>query len=83
MLTSIRWTEPGVSNGGVGEGTEVAEVFGSPIEEATVSTSQTPPHPRASGDWTTNQRIHMEGPRPQAPYVAEYGLVGHYWEEQA
>jgi hypothetical protein len=26
---------------------------------ATVSTSQTP---RAAGDWTTNQRVHMEGP---------------------
>jgi hypothetical protein len=33
-----------------------------------------PPAPR---DWTTNQRIHMEGPMALATYVAEDGLVGH------
>ena len=36
----------------------------------------------APADWTTNQRIHMEGPRAPAAYVAENGLVGHQWEEQ-
>jgi hypothetical protein len=34
--------------------------------------------PGASGDWTTNQRVHMA---PSA-YVAEDGLVGHQWEER-
>jgi hypothetical protein len=33
-------------------------------------------------DWTTNQRIHMEGPMSLAAYVAEDGLVGHQWEER-
>jgi hypothetical protein len=41
-----------------------------------MSTSQTPP-----GDWTTNQRVHMEGPIAPAAYVAEDGLVGHKWKE--
>jgi hypothetical protein len=35
----------------------------------------------APGDWTTNQRIHVEGPVSLAKYVAEDGLVGHQWEE--
>jgi hypothetical protein len=38
-------------------------------------------HPGAPGDWTTNQRIHMEGSRAPATYVVEDGLVGHQWEE--
>ena len=83
MLAANHWTEHGVPNGGVREGTEEAKGIYSPMEGATVSTNQTLTLPRAPRDWTTNQRIHMEGPRPQAPYVAEYGLVGHYWEEQA
>ena len=37
--------------------------------------------PRAPGDWTTNQRVHMEGPMALATYVAEDGLVGHQWVE--
>ena len=45
-----------------------------------VSTSQTL---RALRDWTTNQRVHMEGPMAPAAYVAEDGLVGHHWEEMA
>ena len=64
---------------GVGEGTEGAEVVCSPMEGATVSTGQTPGAP---GDWTTNQRIHMEGPMALATYVAEDGLAGHQWEER-
>ena len=53
------------------------------MERATVSTGQTlPPHPlpRAPRDWTTNQRIHMQGPRAPATYVAEDGLVGYQWK---
>jgi hypothetical protein len=38
--------------------------------------------PKAPRDWTTNQRIHMEGPMALASYVAEDGLVGHQWEER-
>ena len=41
-----------------------------------------PDPPRATGDWTTNQRIHMEGPMALATYVVEVGLVGHQWEER-
>jgi hypothetical protein len=33
-------------------------------------------------DWTTNQRVYMEGPMELAAYVAEDGLVGHQCEEQ-
>jgi hypothetical protein len=39
--------------------------------------------PRAPRDWTTNQRVHMEGPVALAKYVAEDGLVGHQWEERS
>ena len=37
--------------------------------------------PGAPGDWTTNQRIHMEGPMVLPTYVVEDGLVGHQLEE--
>jgi hypothetical protein len=37
--------------------------------------------PGAPGDWTTNQRVHKEGPIALATYMAEDGLVGHSWEE--
>ena len=37
--------------------------------------------PGAPGDWTTNQRIHMEQPMVLATYVTEDGLVGHQWEK--
>jgi hypothetical protein len=45
---------------------------------AKVSTGQTP---RAPGEWTTNQRVHIKGPMAPATYVAEDGIVGHQWEE--
>ena len=81
MLSANHWTEHGVSNGGVGEGTEGAERVCSPMEGATVSTTvQTLEAPR---DWTTNLRIHMEGPMAPATYIAEDGLVGYQWEEQS
>ena len=38
--------------------------------------------PGALRDWTTNQRVHMEGPMALATYVAEDDLVGHQWEER-
>ena len=31
--------------------------------------------------WTTNQRVHMEGPMAPAAYVAEDGLAGHQGKE--
>jgi hypothetical protein len=37
--------------------------------------------PGAPGDWTTNQRVHMERPMTLDTYVAEDGLVGCQWEE--
>ena len=49
------------------------------MERATVSTDQTPRAPR---DWTTNQRVHMEGPMALATYVAEDGLFGHQREKR-
>ena len=39
-------------------------------------------HPGTPRDWTTNQRVHMEGPMAPAAYVAEDGLVGYQWEER-
>ena len=42
MLAANHWTEPGVPNEGVGEGTEGAERVCSPMEGATVSTGQNP-----------------------------------------
>jgi hypothetical protein len=38
-------------------------------------------YPGTLGAWTTNQRVHMEGPMALATYVAEDGFVGHQWEE--
>jgi hypothetical protein len=49
------------------------------MEGATVTAGQTL---EAPGDWTTNQRIHMEQPMVLAAYVAEDGLVAHQWEER-
>jgi hypothetical protein len=49
------------------------------MEGATVSTGQTPWN--FQGDWTTNQRVHVDGPMTLVEYVAEDGLVGHHWEE--
>jgi hypothetical protein len=36
---------------------------------------------RAPKDWTTNQRVHMEGPMALGAYVAEDSLIGHQWKE--
>jgi hypothetical protein len=38
--------------------------------------------PGAPRDWTTNRKVHMEGPVALATYMADDGLVGHQWEEQ-
>jgi hypothetical protein len=75
MLTANHWTELWVPDGGVGEGTEGAGGGGcSPMGGATVSTSRPP---RTPGDWTINQRVHMEGRIALAVYVIADGLVGH------
>jgi hypothetical protein len=81
MLAANYWTEHGVPNEGIGEGTEGTEGVCSPMGGATVSTGQTPPPP-APGDWITNQRVYREGPMAPAIYVAEDSLVGHQWEER-
>jgi hypothetical protein len=87
-LTTNRWTECGVPDRGVGKDTEEAEGVCSPVcvcvwgGGVTVSIGQTPsPPPEASGDWTTNQRVHIEGPMALAAYVAEDSIVGHQREE--
>ena len=61
------------------KGLKELKVFAALWVGATVSTGQTLGAP---GDWTTNQRIHMEGPMVLATYVAEDGLVGHQWEKR-
>lgn len=38
--------------------------------------------PGVAREWTTNERIHMEGPMMLTTYVAKDGLVGHQWEER-
>jgi hypothetical protein len=53
--------------------------FAAPWREQQCKPARPPGAPR---DWTTNQRVHMEGPMAPAPYVAEGGLVGHQWEER-
>jgi hypothetical protein len=58
-----------------GEGTEEAESVCSPIEVATVSTGQTPLPRGTLGDWTKNQRIHMEGPLALATYGQRMALL--------
>ena len=44
-------------------------------------------HTTVPGNWTTNQRVHMEGTHGSgslilAAYVAEDGLVGYEWEKR-
>jgi hypothetical protein len=48
--------------------------FVAPWREQQCQLTRSPEVPR---DWTTNQRIQMEGPMAPAAYVAEDGLVGH------
>ena len=72
MISAKYWTECRVSDGGVGEETEGADRVCSPMGGATVSTSQTPGAP---SDWTTNKRVHIEGPMTLATYVADDGLM--------
>jgi|UPI0000486DB7 hypothetical protein len=76
MPEANHWIELlGVPDGGVGKGTEGAEEVCRPMGGE--QRCQQARAPGAPGDWTTNQRIHMEGPMALAMYVAEDGLVGH------
>ena len=78
MLKVNHWTEHGVPNGGVREGTEGAEGVCRPMERVTVSTGQTP----WSSQGLNNQPKSTHGrTQAQPAYVAEDGLVGHQWEE--
>ena len=59
--------------------------FAAPWREQQCQQARLPlpgPSPGAPRDWTTNQRIQMEGPMVLATYVVEDGLVGHQWEER-
>jgi hypothetical protein len=77
MLIAIHWTKRRAPSGGVGEGKEM-RVFVAPRKEQ--QQCQQARSPRVSRDWTTNQRVHMEGPMALATYVAEDGLVGRQWD---
>jgi hypothetical protein len=78
MLTANHWTEQRVHDRGGGEGTEGAEGICSPMDGATVSASQNPHTHRAPRNWTTNKKVHMEGPMA----LAKDNFVGHQWEER-
>jgi hypothetical protein len=68
----------GVPSGGVRERTEETKgVCHSKWQQWQLVRS-----PAAPGDWTNNQRVHMEGSIALAAYVAEDGLIGQQWEEQ-
>ena len=75
MLIAKHWTEHGVLDRGIGEGTEGAKDIYSPMGEAKVSTGQ------ASQDWTTSQIIHMKEPVSPVTYVVEDGLDGCQQEQ--
>ena len=75
MITANHWTEHGVLDRGIGEGTEGAKDIYSPMGGARVSTGQ------ATWDWTTSQIIHKKEHISPAAYVAEDGLVGCQQEE--
>jgi hypothetical protein len=53
--------------------------FAAPLEEQQYEQTSTS---RAPWDYTTNQRVHMEGPMAPATYVVEDSLVCHQWEER-
>ena len=59
MHSANHWTEHGVPDGGIGEGTEGAEGVAAPWGEQQCQLTRTP---GALRDWTTNQRVYMEGP---------------------
>ena len=61
----------------LGKGLKELRVFAAPWREQQCQQARSPGAP---GDWTTNQRVHMEGPMALATYVAEDGLVGHQLE---
>jgi hypothetical protein len=79
MLAANHWTEYSVHDEGHGEETEGSERICSPMWEQQGQPARLPESP---GDWTTNQRLHMQGPMALVTYLAEDCLVGHQWEEQ-
>ena len=79
MLPTNYWTEHGGPDGGVGGGTEGAEGCCCHGESNSINR---PTPPGSPGDWTTNQRIHMEGYMVLAEYVAEISHVRYQWEER-
>ena len=75
MITVNHWTDHGVLDREIGEGTEGTKDIYSPMGGARVSIGQ------ATRDWTTSQIIHMKEPISPAAYVAEDGLFGCQQEE--
>ena len=73
MIAANHCTECWVPDGGIVEGTEDAEGDFQPHGESKGVNRKDPP--RDPRDWTSNQRVHIEEPMPQAAYVEEGGLV--------
>jgi hypothetical protein len=69
MLTTNDWTECRVPDGAIREETEGNDEVCSPMEE------QLARPPGAPRDWTTNQRVHMEGPMAPTAYVQRMALL--------
>ena len=79
MLIANYWTEGKVSLEELEKVLKELEGFAAPWRKQQCQ----PARPReALRDWTTNQRVHMEGHMALAAYVAEDGLVGLQWEER-
>ena len=55
------------------KGLKELRLFATPWEEQQCQLVNPPGAPR---DWTTNQRVHMEGTMAPVAYVAEDGFVG-------
>jgi hypothetical protein len=85
MLAANHWSEHGVPNGGVREGTEGAAEGGCSQKGGTTVSTDHIFHPTAPArtprDRNTNQRVHMEGHMAPVIYVSKNGLAVHKWEE--
>jgi hypothetical protein len=77
-----RWSQPtiGLSSGGPRLDKGLKELRGVAAQWREQQCQQTRLH-GAPGDWTSNQRVHIDQPIVLATHVAEDGLVGHQWEE--
>jgi hypothetical protein len=76
MLVANHQTEHRDPNEGVRGITKGDEAVCNPIGRKKQQYQPTR-HPKTVRDKTTNQRIHMDGPRTLAADVAEHGLKSH------